>query len=80
MSVCQLYLRYPCCSSMNFDPSPVDKYNSVNSSNSGCNLKLSIVERLSKEVQIVNRLFLLNCYLLHGNIYSETEADRDRSI
>ena len=53
---------------MNFDPSPVDKYNSVNSSNSGCNLKLSIVERLSKEVQIVNRLFLLNCYLLHGNI------------
>ena len=33
---------------MNFDPSPVDKYNSVNSSNSGCNLKLSIVERFSR--------------------------------
>ena len=48
LSVCQLYLRYPCCSSMNFDPSPVDKYNSVNSSNSGCNLKLSIVERFSR--------------------------------
>ena len=43
-----LYLRYPCCSSMNFDPSPVDKYNSVNSPNSGCNLKLSIVERFSR--------------------------------
>ena len=33
-----------------------------------------------KEVQIVYRLFLVNCYLLHGNIQSETEADRDRSI
>ena len=25
-----------------------------------------------KEVQIVYGLFLVNCYLLHGNIYSET--------
>ena len=32
----------------------------------------------TKEVQIVYRLFLVNCYLLHGNIYRETEADRDR--
>ena len=42
-----LYLRYPCCSSMNFDPSPVDKYNAVNSSNSGCSRKLSDGERFS---------------------------------
>ena len=35
---------------------------------------------VDKEVQIVFRLFLVNCYLLHGNIKSETEADRDRSI
>ena len=33
-----------------------------------------------KEVQIVYRLFLVNCYLLHGNIKSETETDKDRSI
>ena len=33
-----------------------------------------------EEVQIVSRLFLVNCYLLHEYIYSETEADRDRSI
>ena len=33
-----------------------------------------------KEVQIVYMLFLVNCYLLHRNIQSQTEADRDRSI
>ena len=33
-----------------------------------------------KEVHIVYRLFLVNCYQLHGNIQSKTEADRDRSI
>ena len=33
-----------------------------------------------KEVQIEYVLFLANCYLLNGNIKSETEADRDRSI
>ena len=32
---------------MNFDPSPVDKYNAVNSSNSGCSRKLSDGERFS---------------------------------
>ena len=31
---------------------------------------------MSKEVQIVYRLFLVNGYLLHGNILSETETDR----
>ena len=35
---------------------------------------------LIKEVQKVYRLFLVNYYLLHGNIYSETEADRDISF
>ena len=34
----------------------------------------------SKEVQIVYRLFLVNYYLLHGNMQSQTEADRKRSI
>ena len=33
-----------------------------------------------EEVQIVYRLFLVNCYLLYGNMQSQTEADRDRSI
>ena len=35
-----------------------------------------------QEVQIVYRLFLVNYYVLplHGNIKSETEADRNRSI
>ena len=33
----------------------------------------------TKEVQIVYRLFLVNFYLLHENIQSEIEANRDRT-
>ena len=29
-----------------------------------------------KEVQIVYRLFLVDCYLLHGKIWSETDTDK----
>ena len=39
-----------------------------------------LVRVVIKEVQIVYRLFLVNCYLLHGNILSELKTDRDRSI
>ena len=43
-------------------------------------IKANTDKPVDKEVQIVYRLFLVNCYLCHGNIKSETEADRGRSI
>ena len=44
------------------------------------NVGKELWQNCAKEVQIVCRLFLVNCYLLHRNIQSETEADRGRSI
>ena len=35
---------------------------------------------LSKEVQIIHRLFLVIYYLLHGKIWGKTEAETDTSI
>ena len=33
---------------------------------------------MTKKVQTVYRLFLVNYYSLHGNIQNETEADTDK--